>query len=448
MDAEHFFEFELDNGLFDIVDSRGLRPWEAVRYYVYNRIYTSFDTKGGKVPPVKVAPRRITLTKLFRYSRRKIHSIIYLLLHRKSPIFFLLCSRDKYNGFYYDKICGSLFEESDRTKVFAIESCVHDFNYKYAGFTCEQSFFSLVPKFFSVDFDFSLIKDRILVQYPDAPIEITDLEKWYKEFLAQYYYFRFLFRFCGTRKMFMVQNGILKGVFAAAKEYGVEVFEFQHGQISINHPAYSYPENVDPSKIYQPSKLLVFGEFWTKNRYYPGVENVVVGNEFYHKKSSPLTVQFDKRFLVVSNNLEGKILARFVKTILDIDSGFSFFFKLHPNQYNEYTYYEDEFRQYKGVEVVSDSMSINDMLSQSEGVLVVQSTVELEALRDGKKVFVIEEGTYKMMDFVFDEPGVHLVNSAQDFVTKYTSTNAEKLKPRLDIFMKYNPSVINSLLLE
>ena len=441
MNTEQFFVFELENGLFDIVDSRGLRPWEAVRYYVYNRIYSNRE-------PVekKTSPSKITLKRLFHFIRRKLFFLVYILRHLNSPYLFLLCSRDKKDGFYYDKICGSSFEEGDKTKIFAIESCVHDYNYKYAGFTCERSFFSVLLRCLSVDFDFILIKERISAQYPDFPIEIGDLENWYKEFLAQYYYFRFLFRLLGTKKMFMVQNGILKGVFAAAKEQGVEVIEYQHGQISVNHPAYSYPEKVDSLKIYQPSKLLVFGEFWTKNRYYPGVKNIVIGNKFYFKKNdNQMDMHLKKRLLVISDKFEGKRLAKYVKSILELDTSFSFYFKLHPNQYSEFDFYQNEFHTYENVEVVSDSMSINELLSESEGILVVQSTVELEALRDGKIVFVVGEGAYEMMDFVFKEPGVYLINSAQDFVDKYSYVRNDRIMPRGDLFAEYNNCVIETL---
>lgn len=442
MNTEQFFDFELKNGLFDIVDSRGLRPWEAVRYYVHSRIYSNRE-------PVekKTSPSKITLKNLFLSIRRKLFFIVYILRHLKSPYLFLLCSRDKKDGFYYDKICGNSFEECNKIKKIAIETCVHDSNYKYAGLTCEQSFFSLLPSFLSVDFDFTLIKNLISVQYPAAPIEIKDLEKWYKEFLVQYYYYRFFFRVLGTKKMFMVQNGILKGIFAAAKELGIEVIEYQHGQISVNHPAYSYPEKVEPSKIYQPSKLLVFGEFWTKNRYYPGVENIVIGNQFYYKKNdNQKDMHLKKRILVISDMFEGKRLVRYVKSILDIDASFLFYFKLHPNQYKEFDIYKNDFRTYENVEVVSDSMTISELLTKSEGILVVQSTVELEALRDGKKVFVIKEGSYKLMDFVFDEPGVYLVDNPHSFIDEYTNHVNEDIKPRDDIFQSLNREVIKKLL--
>lgn len=443
MNTEQFFDFELKNGLFDIVDSRGLRPWEAVRYYVYSRIYSNRE-----ISQTKTNKGQGLLKKIIISFRNKVHFINYVLKHKNSPYMFLLSSRDKNGGLYYDKIGGNLFERIDKSKTFAFESCMHNEDYKYEGMTCENSFMSLLENFVTVTYDFSYLQNLINTNYPGVPIRKNEMEKWYRRFLSQYLYFKIIFRFCSTERMFMVQNGILKGVFAAANEMGVEVIEFQHGQISLNHPAYSYPSDnkVDSTKIYHPSTLLVFGDFWTKNRYYPGVENVVVGNDFYYKIDRDQSIQVPKRFLVISDKYEGKRLVNYVKSILDLEASFSFYFKLHPNQYKEFDVYKNEFRTYENVEVVSDSMTISELLSKSEGILVVQSTVELEALRDGKKVFVVEEGAYEMMDFVFKEPGVYLINSASDFIVKYEHNINEIVMPRNDLFEKYKDFVVEKYL--
>ena len=36
--VERFYLFETNNRLFDIVDRQGLRPWDAIRYYVLMNI--------------------------------------------------------------------------------------------------------------------------------------------------------------------------------------------------------------------------------------------------------------------------------------------------------------------------------------------------------------------------------------------------------------------------
>ena len=440
---DELFEFELKNELFDIVDKRGTRPWEAVRYYVFNRIITN-----RKPQTPHSCPKKDNGAQLFQKVRNKLHFILYLAKHRNCPFMFLLASRDKRDGCFYDKISDSFFEQIDKEKTFAIESCVYETNYCYNSLTCDMSFFCMFERFTRADYDFSFLHKLIMDHFPDVSIDISELNKWYRAFLSQYYYFRWLFKLTGTKKLFMVQNGILKGVFAAAQSLGVEVLEFQHGQISYNHPAYSYPSEkyLNASKLHHPSKLLLFGDYWAKNRVYPGVINIVIGNDFYSNKAIWCDVDCKKKILVVSNKIEGRRLMKYVKSILEQDSSFYFFFKLHPNQYNELHYYLKEFEVFKNVEVISDSKTTNVLLSKSEAILVVQSTVELEALRDGKKIFVVKEDDFEAMDFVFSEPGVYLVESSNSFLEQYAMHADVQLKPRDDIFQSFNREVAKSLL--
>lgn len=246
----------------------------------------------------------------------------------------------------------------------------------------------------------------------------------------------------------MVQNGIQKGVFAAAHDMNVEVFELQHGQISHNHPAYSYPDSpeVPASKVYHPSKLLIFGDFWVKDRYYPGVENIIIGNDSYVGKTRLTDTNGNKRILVISDKFEGPMLINFVKGIHGFDPTLSFFFKLHPNQYQDFSFYQKAFDSYPCVNVISDSQSINELINQSEALLVVQSTTELEALRDGKKVFVVKGGAYQVMDFVLNEHGVYLIDSAESFVETFNKEASVRLLPRTDLFSKFDRTVAEGLL--
>lgn len=440
---DDLFEFELKNELFDIVDKHGTRPWEAVRYYVFNRIITN-----RKPQTTNSCPQKGNGGQLLKIVRNKLHFLLYLAKHRNCPFMFLLASRDKRDGIFYDKICDSFFEQIDKEKTFAIETCVHETNYCYNSLTCDMSYVGLFERFTRANYDFSFLHKLIKEHFPDVSIDIAELNKWYRLFLSQYYYYRWLFKITGTKKLFMVQNCILKGVFAAAQSLGVEVIEFQHGQISYNHPAYSYPSEkyLSASKLYHPSKLLLFGGFWSKNRFYPGVVNIVIGNDFYSKTSTGRGVGCKKKILVVSDRFEGERLMNYVKSILSMDSSFFFYFKLHPNQYSELVYYQKELELFKNIEVISDSRTTNDLLSEVEAILVVQSTVELEALRDGKKIFVLKEGAFEVMDFVFNEPGVYLVDSSRTFLEQYAIHADVQLKPRVDVFQSFNKEVAKNLL--
>lgn len=440
--TDRFFQFEVENKLFDIVDKDGLRPWEAVRYYVICKLFS------GDVEEIKIKAKVYTASHIWNCIKSLTVAMFYILCHRNRKFFFMLASRDSDNAVFYDKICDDVFDMVDKADIFAVETVMHSKNYKYKNETCINFLVPIVRRLIWVNFDFGYIVCLLNKSFPTLSVGCKELKSYYRDFLAQYYVYRFLFSYCNTKKVFIVQNGIQKGLFAAAQEKNIDVYEFQHGQISYNHIAYSYPNTTDITgdKIYHPSCLLTFGPFWHTNRYYPGVSNIVIGNSSYTSSEQPPETTGNKKILVISNQGDGELLADLINQIQAIDNSFSFFFKLHPNQYEELSYYRNLFQSKTNVSVVGNNKSINQLLSEVEAVLLVQSTVELEALRSGRKVFVIKSGAYKVMDFVFGEKGVYLIDDATDFVNSYNIHAGEKLDCRHDLFMPFQEKTAKMLL--
>ena len=437
-----FFEFELQNKLFDIVDERGLRPWEAVRYWVsFNIIH---DGNGGHI----VESQSLDFMQFWNALRRLIGSFIYLLRNRKRDYLCMICSRDQKNEEYYDKISDNLYRLLDKNKTFTIETYYKSGKYKYRGQSCSIILESLFGRLPVKNYDFSSIDSLIRERFPEYSMDVSELQFLYRSFVTQYLFYKFLFKWCGTKKMFMVQDGIKKGLFAAANELGVEINEFQHGQISRNHLAYSYPDNpeVSSSKIYHPNSLLLFGEFWGKCRTYPGVENIMLGNDSYAGSSYVTDVHGNKRILVISNREEGDMLAKVVKDICQIDDSFSFYFKLHPNQFDEFEDYKNIFTDFTNVEIITNGDTVNHLLQRSEAILVVQSTAEFEALQAGRKVFVLKKGSYEFLDFLLGESGVYPIDNARDFILSYINHHDENLQPRHDFFVRFIEDVAKKII--
>lgn len=442
---DEFFKFEEDNRLFDILDEDGHRPWESVRFYVCWRVVNAF------APPHNLTSQRSSyVRRLFKHLYLIIYAIMYIIRHKHCPYMFMLSSREKKDGIYYDKICGKMYDLAVKSKSFSIDTIWHSDNYRYKGYTSPNELVPLMNLFIrkKIHFDFNEILSLLKSKYPDLCMSIKEMNSYYNDFKIQYKFYRFLFRYCNTKKVFIVQNGIQKGLFAAAKELGIEVIEFQHGQINKNHPAYSYPNTntVTSDKLYHPSKLLTFGTFWHKDRCYPGVENIVIGNDSYAENVVANNSGLKKQILVISNMDDGNMLFSLVRSILNVDKDFYFYFKLHPNQYEEKQYFDELTRDYKNIQVLTNDYSINQLLAKTDAVLLVQSTVELEALKTGRKVFVIKEGAYRMMEFVFDERGVYLVDGVTDFIECYNNHKDEILPPRDDLFVPFKEEVARKLI--
>ena len=443
--VKKFFDFEVQNKLFDIVDQYGLRPWEAVRYEVMMSVlykpiihFSEFKT------PFLLFRLLYLLEKLMRFS-------IYLFTHNNKENLFVLCSRDKKDGILYDKILDRLYALVDKNTSFTIETkeTYHQQNYKY-GKSVAPDISHYLAKISTSWYDYGDIIKMVKQEFPESSITITKMNKCYREFVTEYKFYRHILRRCHIKRIFLVQNGIRKGLFAAANEMGIKMIELQHGQISVNHPAYSYPSEalIPSSKVYHPDYLLTFGPFWSKNRHYPGVEDLVIGNESYAEDigKSNTNTNTNKKLLVISNNIEGKLLAKRIDEVLAYDPTFFFFFKLHPDQYNEYEYYNNYFRSTDRVIVISNQQSINQLLSQCEGVFLNDSTVELEALRMGRKVFVLTEQYFECMDFVLGEEGVYACKDINEFFAKYKQSQNVTLQPRDDFFCKFDEKVAKKML--
>ena len=441
--VDRFFDFEIRNHLFDITDKRGLRPWEAVRYEVMVSVLHKPFTH---VPYYDKAPANI---RLLNASGRLFHFGFYLLTHRHRDSIFLLCSRDKKNGLFYDKISDRTFELAGMDNSLGLDSMntYQQANYKYGQYVAPDisRYLSRLSRY---RYDFGDIIRLVKEEFPHSSINCETLNSCYREFVSDYFYWKMVFRWSKSKRIFLVQNGIRVGMFAAANCLGVRVIEFQHGQISKNHPQYSFPdETVLPaSKIYHPDYLLTFGSFWSKNRHYPGVKEVVIGNESYAESFPVPDTHGNKKLLVISNLEEGPLLAKRVKEVLARDPSFFFYFKLHPNQFLEFESYQRQFEGNDRVEVVSNQQTINQLLAQCEGIFLNDSTVELEALRVGRKVFVLTEQYYQVMDFVLGEEGVYPRKDVNEFLETYEAHKNDHLPKRNDLFSEFRENIAQEML--
>ena len=147
-----------------------------------------------------------------------------------------------------------------------------------------------------------------------------------------------------------------------------------------------------------------------------------------------------KNVLVVSSIIHQEELKQLVKDISSIDSSFHFIYKLHPDEYRAYNSYVDYFSHYTNVEVVKNEHTISDIIPEIEFTLVVQSTVMVETLNAGKRVFVYRILDYEVMDFLYNEEGISFIDDAKSFVEQYSNME-DGLLPQGHYFMPFNKEV-------
>ena len=219
--------------------------------------------------------------------------------------------------------------------------------------------------------------------------------------------------------LFRSQNGIQKGLFMACKELKIKTVELQHGYVNYTHPAYSYPKllNVSNEKqINLPYTFITFSEYWSNNIYYPVKEIIPFGNSFYAKNCLQ-QVTNRKNLTFISADIFQKTIEFYVDSIVDyVSDGCALNIKLHPNQYNTKIDIIQKYEKYPNINVYSDDISINELLSTSKEVIVISSTIAYEALQSNCNLAIIQDdSSFDLID-LFDQPNVRIIHSPSELL--------------------------------
>ncbi len=91
------------------------------------------------------------------------------------------------------------------------------------------------------------------------------------------------------------------------------------------------------------------------------------------------------------------------------------YFKLHPYQFGEKKNYEEKFKDFENLKVITNEWSVGELLQQSDTVFAVQTTAIYEALQAQKKVIVLKRSSYERQQHIFDHPNLHLVDTEEEF---------------------------------
>lgn len=429
--TDDILRFEQESNLFDITNGQGLRVWEAIRYCVNTQILRY------NRPPIEISNKSNNSTLSFSI-KRVWKFLVYSISHYRCKNLFVIYSRSISHNRYVDIIMDDLYGISDRKDSFVIETSFNwdRSNYKYGKVS--PSLTTLVMRLLKPKYDFSDITTLIRRGFPEVELDIDEVNFYYSLFVSQYKFYNLFFKLFHFKRVFFVQNGICKGLIAAAKNNNITIAELQHGQISRNHFAYSYPLTNITSKdsLYNPDYLLTFGSLWLNDAVFPGVNVTPLGNNYYcYKDTNDLPKK--KNVLVVSSSIHQEKLKELVKEISLIDPTFHFFYKLHPDEYKSFNEYIDYFSDLPNVEVVKNEFSISEIIAKTELSLVVQSTVMVETLNAGRRVFVYRVLDYEVMDFVYGQPGISFVDNAKSFFDEYSRIGNLNL-PKGRYFMPFD----------
>ena len=440
--VDRFFEFETKNRLFSLKDKNGVVVWDVIRFYVFSYISWGKSAQSSLV-------KKKSLSSITYKLKRVFSSFIYYFFHRKCDYYCIIASRDVKNGSSYDRNSDSIISLLRKQGICFIEDTLltpESLDYKYKGKTMFSLFFlsRIINKRKRFDYDFGSIIELVNAEFGETLVSQENLIQIYKHFYQQYFYYKFILARKKPKKIFVVLNKSFKGLYLAAKERNIPVYEIQHGEISRPHLMYSYPFNEIDGFIYSPNYVLTYGSFWGKDCKYPGTKFCSVGNDEF-VKINQINNKKKTSVLVISADIYREPLSNFV---LDLSSRMHqciFNYKLHPNEFADVAYYKSVFKNSNNIVVYTNEKSIPDLLGESAYIFLVQSTVEFEALAAGVKVISWEHQDYWSLDCLWNEPGVFLVKDAEEFVSTYREHINDTIEPRVDFFEPFDSNKLKTI---
>ena len=231
--------------------------------------------------------------------------------------------------------------------------------------------------------------------------------------------YRRLLDLAQPKLLVLVQNGIEKSLFCAAKERGIPTVEAQHGLIGFSHPAYSYSPDISYNKQKTfPDLFLTFSEHWATVCHFPADAIVSVGNDSFNPASVATKAMGATMF--VSSFIHHAEMVPWVSEVAMALPDRRIFYKLHPNQAADATRIVKDFRNLPNIEVISGQTAASTLMKEVSHVVAVCSTVVYEALQAGRKVLLLPESNHRCHLDVFNLKQVDVPSSPAELICALT----------------------------
>ena len=439
MDLDEFtdrlFAIEKRLGLFSD-QSGGVPWWDAVRYHVHGFL---FDDLAGAVPVLPV--RRAIPARTLGWAQR---TALRVLLHFRIAFFhydtlIFRAPRQKDNGRPLDPGLDDVLALCPG-RTLTIDTFPHYFHLPRRGSRGRDvcvggpidRLLEALRSEFGGTWDQSALRELIAARLRDFQWALAA----YRKLLAR----------VRPRLIVMTQNGMEKALFAAAREARIPLVEGQHGLIGHSHAAYSYPREADYGDHRTfPTVFLAFSQYWIRACFYPAERCVSIGNN--HFSVGPLPPPADPgAVMFVSADLYHGLLGEWAMRLSATDPHRKILYKLHPNQHGESRKIEQELSAFKNIEVVDSSITARALLPRVGHVVIIQSTVTLEALQSGRRVCILPFFHYQIHKDLFECTAVTVTPTLEDLI-RALEAPADRAAPP-SFFDRFDPEATSELLLE
>lgn len=396
----------------------GIFFWKLIRFKLYFKILSSFELVKDRQNQKKLRKEQF-----FRTLNVIKNSLLYSVFKDKKQTDVLFFENPRKirqsNGKYLDPFTyyyikeysknndnyeivdlghyGQHFDQSDNKRKFA-ENFYFDFIYKVKNKIFKQNF-SETEK--------NIIKNIEKVIYEKFEIQLN-IENFVKQkildFRYQYEKFDNLFKIKKPKEIYLVCSYGKEGMIHAAQLNGIKVVEFQHGVMGKYQLGYSFPNNINVP--YFPSKLLMFGEFWSDNTDLPKKQIKIeyIGFEYLTSKLDRYKdIKKEKQVLIISQpgNVEDLIPTSII--LAESNPEYKFIYRLHPkevsNWKNNYPKLVETTEKLENFEVDICKSDLYKQVSKSEFVVGINSAAIFEALTLGSKLILVNSSGIEYMNY-------------------------------------------------
>ncbi|HEU4609739.1 MAG TPA: hypothetical protein VFS31_16585 [Chitinophagaceae bacterium] len=403
----NFFLLEEENNLFAVKNKQGIYIWDIIRYEVYFSLLRDQLVTADGLQKKNIGKYLNVVKDLL--------ALAGFILFGKRKYFFLSLARNKDNeGRAYDQNIDDVLSElhQDAFILETFDGDKHNCKYKHFVYNRIVLLKKIIMPLLKTE-DYTAIIKLVKERFGKCLLTNQDINRLIKSFRIEYAYYRFLLKTKKIKAAFITQNGIQKGLFAAAHDLQVPIVEFQHGLIEPEHIAYSYSKeiNYEQGQIHLPDYFFSFAEYWGKTVYLPVKEIIPIGNTAFSRRSYT-EAPAGNAIVVASANVYGEDLKKLVLDFVAFDQETLVYFKLHPNQFNEYDYYCSEFSSYKNVQVIRGERTMQQLIAATKAVLIIKSTAIYEALHAERIGIVYQKQKKLPADPILNFPNVYVVSNA------------------------------------
>jgi hypothetical protein len=393
---------EVEEDLFRRTDSQGLHYWDLVRVNIGGGLDCAY---GGPFRNPALDERSTVQARVKNVVKDGLNRLTRSCLMRRNPDFlFYTVQRTLQGSRLVDSISDPVLEVAGPRAIAkeTMNRASIDFSRLLVGKPTRvpPPYLHTAP-----DSDCEEISqqiDGVLRKHFDRHI---DLEGLIREPLAVYHeyreFFSRLFERVQPRAVVVFNNGLLKGMFRAAKERGIRTVELQHGASSMETLFWSYPPSVksDHVGLTLPTEYWTFSDYWNRVSNYPTRRAFAIGNDML---AQPVVPNIRDAVVIISAYMYQLALEQLAGELSLKLPNQTIYFKLHPHQFKDKEAIRHRLSRFPEIVVLSDEMTLGEMLATTTFVIGIHSTLLYSAVQARKIVMLFAFANYFFHSDIFD----------------------------------------------